>query len=190
MGSRQVQVAVVIGLLAVAFGWRHDRIEDRVNVITDAVPWQCENTVVEQVTSGELVLQGIREVPTMQCRFRFLVVNDSGYDITMERFAFPAGGPHGGAGFQATQLNTIYDYAEGPLPDERDAIWIVNDRVDAGSTQPYEFTVEFRPGGCDAPGVLRIDQWPLVRVRSWGMPIDLEPETIPVAFIGTEHTTC
>jgi hypothetical protein len=167
-------------------------------VLTDAEPLICEGASVElrpEADDRSTTVEDFRVAmatmePGMRCQFRFFVANTTGGSVTVESISLPPFGPSGGSGVRATRLNPAPAVGDGaPDPDKLDAVWRVDQQLEADEQRAFDVWFEFRPGGCSSPGGWIAIDGPEVMVGSWSMSVSAR-SMAPVGFIGTEHSSC
>lgn len=185
---------LVLAMVVIAFtgrGGDERAIRSGVRVVSDLEPWQCDGTEVLPFEQDDgFIIPVAVMAPEMNCELRFYVENTSDRTVTIESIGAPFLGPGGGTAAVATQLNPTRMSADGPLPGERDAIWLVDDPIEPGDRLHYAFRVEFRPSGCNSAGGTLSFDWPAVTVVHRGDRIAIDADTIRVGLRGSEFSSC
>ncbi len=193
MGASQSRLIrwLVVGLLTIAVVvlWlRYTGTRIGVSVSIDARPITCTGTDVRVDTLDDTDPQYLHLVdvtPDMSCRFRLMVTNNTGHVVTVESITWQVMGPLGGTSMEATRLNPITGpEPPTPAPEEVDAIWDRRDGIPASGTMTYEFTIEYRPEGCDIEGATAIPNMPMVHVRTWFLSTNIGGGPGLIGFVG------
>jgi hypothetical protein len=187
---------LVVGLLTIAVVvlWlRYTGTSTGVSVSVDARPITCTDTDVrvDSLEDDSPYLHLVDVTPQMSCRFRLLVTNNTGHDVTVESITWQVLGPLGGTSVEATRLNPITGpEPPTPAPGEVDAIWDRRDGIPASGTMTYEFTINYRPEGCDVEGATLIPNMPVVHVRTWFLSTSIGGGPGLIGFVGHDGPSC
>jgi len=198
MGASQPRYIrwVVLGLLtiSVAVLWlRYTGTSTGVSVSVDAQPVTCTGTSVDvgSLEDDSTYLHLVDVTPEMSCRFRLLVTNNTGHDVTIESIRWPVLGPLGGTSVEATRLNPIMGPGNPtPIPGDVDAIWDRRDVLEPSDTTTYEFTIEYRREGCASDGATLIPNLPTLEVRTWFLSTSVGGGPGLLGFVEHDDSSC
>jgi hypothetical protein len=199
MGASQSRLIrwLVVGLLTIAVVvlWlRYTGTIIGVSVAVDARPITCTDTDVrvDSLEDDSPYLHLVDVTPEMSCRFRLLVTNNTGHDVTVESITWQVMGPLGGTSVEATRLNPIIIGSGTPTPEpgDVDAIWDRRDVLEPSDTTTYEFTIEYRREGCASEGATLIPNLPTLEVRTWFLSTSVGGGPGLLGFVEHDDSSC
>lgn len=168
-------------------------------VFSDAQPLRCADgqatttADIGAVEPDEPVRHAVAMTEDLDCVMRFFVANETGHAVTIDRISVPLLSPGaGGPAVQADSLLTNYnDVAEAEIEERSDVAWPVGDPLLPGETLHYAIALSFDETGCStAGGSVTIPDIPTVTVSFRGRDSMAHSETVDLAFVGTEDSSC
>ena len=122
----------------------------------------CTGTTIGAAEVGDVSVAAPEVVPGMRCEVTVNVANPGTVPVTLSRVTAPGLGP-------TSDLPVLAAEAEDRTPsadsgDDKDASYLVDERIEPGGFLDITIAYEFREGGCLADETYSAAGWPTAQV--------------------------